>query len=45
MVEGPVEEVSEEEEKRALEEMKSEKVLGPTGMTSDLMKKADITGE
>ena len=45
MMEGPIEEVSEEEVKRALKEMKSGKVLGPTGMTSDLMKKANITGE
>ena len=42
MVEGPR---SEEEVKRALKEMKSGKVLGPTGMTSDLMKGAGITGE
>ena len=45
MVEGLIEEVLVEELKRALKEMKSGKALGPTGMTSDLMKKASITGE
>ena len=43
MVEGTIEEVSEEEVKRALKEMKKGKAPGPTGMASDLMKRADIT--
>ena len=42
MVEGLIEEVSVEEVKRALNEMKS---AGPTEMTSDLIKRANITGE
>ena len=45
MMEGTIKEASEEEVKRALKEMKSGKVPGPTGMTSDLMKRADIIGE
>ena len=45
MVERLVEEVSEEEVIRALKEMKSGKVSGPTGKTSDLIKRANITGE
>ena len=45
MSEGPAEEVSEEEVKRALKEMKSGKAPGSTGMTSNLMKRANITGE
>ena len=45
MVEGPIEEVSEEEVKRALKEMNSGKAPGLTGMTSDLIKRGNITGE
>ena len=45
MSEGPAEEVSEEEVKRALKEMKSGKAPGSTGMTSDLIKRANITGD
>ena len=45
MVEGLTEEVWEEEVKRALKEMKSGKLPGSTGMTSDLMKEASISGE
>ena len=45
MVKGPIEEVSDEEVKRTLKEMKSGKVPGPTGMTSDLIKRVTITGE
>ena len=44
MVEGPVEAISEDEVNRALKEMKSRKAPGPTGMTSDLIKRANITG-
>ena len=43
MVERPTEEVSQEELKRALKKMRSGKVLGPTRMPIDLMKRADIT--
>ena len=45
MMEGTIKEASEEEVKRALKQMKSGKVPGPTGMTSDLMKGAYIIGE
>ena len=45
MVEGPIEEVSEEKVKRALKEIKSGKVLGPTGTTSYLIKRANVTEE
>ncbi len=40
-VEGPVKEISEEEVKRAIKGMKSTKVSGPTGVTSDMLKKAE----
>ena len=45
MVDGPLEEISEEEVNRALNGMKSGKAPGPTGLGSDLMKKAGIMGE
>ena len=45
MMERPIEEVSKEEVKRALKEMKSGKVPGPTGLANDLMKGESITRE
>ena len=45
MVQGPIEEISEEEVNRALNGMKSGKAPGPTGLSSDLMKKAGFIGE
>ncbi len=43
-MEGPIEEIS-EEVKRALRGMKSGRAPGPTGVTSDLVKRAGVTGE
>ncbi len=42
-MEGPIEEIS--EVMRALRGMKSVRTPGPTGVTSDLLKRAGITGE
>ncbi len=43
-MEGPIEEIS-EEVMRALRGMKSGGAPGPAGVISDLLKRADITGE
>ncbi len=44
-VEGPTEEISEEEVKRTIKGMKSTKASGPTGVTNDMLKKAGIIRE
>ena len=43
-VEGPVEDISEEEIKRALKKMKKGKAPGPSGMTSDILKEVGEIG-
>ncbi len=44
-MEGPIEEISEEEMMRTLREMKSGRAPDPTGVTNDLLKRAGIAGE
>ena len=44
-VEGPVEEISREEVEDVLRDLKSKKAPGPTGVTSDMLKKAGIANE
>ena len=43
-VEGPLEEITEEEIEKALREMKNGKAAGPTGVTSELLKAAGSVG-
>jgi hypothetical protein len=44
-IEGPIEDITKEEVERALGEMKMGKAPGPTGVTSDLLKRAGIKEE
>lgn len=43
-IEGPLIEITEEEEEASLKAMKKGKAVGPSGISSDLLKAAGVTG-